>query len=451
MPRHNKPPEVGRLQTELRRLLSLAWPVVLGQLGSVMMGVEDLIMIGSLGEDAVAAVGAGNLWGFGVLILGMGMLRGIDPVFSQAHGAGDVPAGAVALARGVLLAVLVSLPIMALHFVGGPALRLLQQPEAIIPAAGTYVGILGLGVLPMLIWSVLAQFLQGLGKMVLPMVVVLIGNVINILLNWVFIHGGIFGIELGVLGCSVSTVIGRSVTPVLLIVLAWPILKAYRPPARAVIVQWEPLKKLLRLGVPVGVQYGVEVWAFNAAGLMMGWMGTTALAAHMVALNITSISFMIPLGLGIASATRVGNLLGAGKDWVASGWLAVGLGAAWMLGCGVVLWLGAEPLVRLYIADPPVVLLAASLLPIAALFQLFDGVQAVAAGVLRGAGDTTTPALVNLLGFWCLGIPAGYWLGIRGDAGPQGVWVALVVGLMVVAVLLVARLWQLGRSGGIRV
>lgn len=442
---------MGLLKTELRRLLILAWPVVLGQLGSVMMGVEDLIMIGELGEEAVAAVGAGNLWGFGVLILGMGMLRGLDPVFSQAHGAGDLEAGAAALARGILLAVLVSIPIVALHLLGGPALRLLQQPEEIIPAAGTYVGMLGIGVLPVLVWSVLAQFLQGLGKMVLPMVVVLIGNVINVLLNWVFIHGGIFGIELGVFGCALSTVIGRSVTPVLLLVLAWPILKAYRPPVRAVLLQWAPLKKLLRLGIPVGLQYGIEVWAFNAAGLMMGWLGTTALAAHIVALNITSISFMIPFGLGIASATRVGNLLGAGKDWVTSGWLSVGVGAAWMLVCGLVLWLGAEPLVHLYVDDPPVALLAASLLPIAALFQLFDGVQAVAAGVLRGAGDTTTPAMVNLLGFWCLGIPAGYWLGIRGDAGPQGVWVALVVGLMVVAVLLVARLWRLGKSGGVRV
>jgi MATE family multidrug resistance protein len=134
---------------------------------------------------------------------------------------------------------------------------------------------------------------------------------------------------------------------------------------------------------------------------------------------------------------------------VLAGWLAVAMGAAWMSVSGLVLWLAAEPLVRLYISDPPVVALAASLLPIAALFQLCDGVQAVSAGVLRGAGDTTTPALVSLIGFWCLGIPAGWWLGIRGEWGPQGVWVALVVGLSSVAVLLVLRLRRLSRLGGI--
>jgi MATE family multidrug resistance protein len=442
---------VNRILTELRCLLILAWPVVLGQLGTTLMGVEDLIMIGPLGENAVAAVGAGNLWSFGVLVLAMGTLRGLDPVYSQAHGAGDATAGAAALARGIVLALLLSVPVMALHLLGGPMLALLGQPAEVISDAGTYTSILAIGVPFLLVYVVIAQFLQGMGRMVLPMVVVIVGNLLNILLNWVFIRGGLFGIELGVVGCAMSTAIGRSITPILLLALSWSILKGYRPPPLSVVLQRAKLMRLVRLGVPVGMQYGLEVWAFNAAGLMMGWLGTTALAAHMVALNVTSLTFMIPFGLGIAASTRVGNLLGAGKDWVMSGWIAVGLGASWMAMSGVVLWTFAEPLVRIYISDPPVVALAASLLPLAAMFQLCDGVQAVSAGVLRGAGDTTTPAFVSLIGFWGLGIPAGWWLGIRGDAGPQGVWVALVVGLCSVAVLLVVRLWWLGRRGGIRV
>lgn len=425
--------------------------MVLGQLGTTLMGVEDLVMIGPLGERAVASVGAGNLWAFGVLVLGMGTLRGLDPVYSQAHGAGDVERGAAALARGIVLALLLSVPVIALHLLGGPVLQLLGQPAEVIPDATTYTSILALGVPCLMVYVVIAQFLQGLGKMVLPMVVVIVGNLLNVLLNWVLIGGGIFGLELGVTGCALSTAIGRSITPVLLLALAWPILKVYRPPPLSVVLERAELLRLLRLGVPVGLQYGLEVWAFNAAGLMMGWIGTTALAAHIVALNITSVTFMIPFGLGIAAATRVGNLLGAGKDWQLSGWVAVGLGSAWMSVSGVVLWVFSEPLVRLYISNPPVVALAATLLPIAALFQLCDGVQVVSAGVLRGAGDTTTPAFVCLVGFWGLGIPAGWWLGIRGDAGPQGVWVALVVGLSAVAVLLVARLWWLGRRGGVRV
>ncbi|MFT5684976.1 MAG: MATE family multidrug resistance protein [Myxococcota bacterium] len=442
---------MNRILTELRCLLILAWPVVLGQLGTTLMGVEDLIMIGPLGENAVAAVGAGNLWSFGVLVLAMGTLRGLDPVYSQAHGAGDATAGAAALARGIVLALLLSVPVMALHLLGGPMLALLGQPAEVISDAGTYTSILAIGVPFLLVYVVIAQFLQGMGRMVLPMVVVIVGNLLNILLNWVFIRGGLFGIELGVVGCAMSTAIGRSITPILLLALSWSILKGYRPPPLSVVLQRAKLMRLVRLGVPVGMQYGLEVWAFNAAGLMMGWLGTTALAAHMVALNVTSLTFMIPFGLGIAASTRVGNLLGAGKDWVMSGWIAVGLGASWMAMSGVVLWTFAEPLVRIYISDPPVVALAASLLPLAAMFQLCDGVQAVSAGVLRGAGDTTTPAFVSLIGFWGLGIPAGWWLGIRGDAGPQGVWVALVVGLCSVAVLLVVRLWWLGRRGGIRV
>jgi MATE family multidrug resistance protein len=429
--------------------MTLAWPVVLGQLGTTLMWVEDLVMIGHLGEGGVAAVGAGNLWAFGVMVLGMGTLRGLDPVFSQAHGAGDAVTGAAALGRGVVLALLVSVPVVALHLLAGPALTLLGQPAEIIADASAYVRLLGMGVPPLMVYVVLAQFLQGLGRMVLPMVVVIVGNLVNILLNWIFISGGLLGLELGVAGCGLSTMLGRGITPFLLVALAWPILKAYRPPPLRVVLQRAPLLRLLRLGLPVGAQYGLEVWAFNAAGVMMGWLGTTALAAHMVALNVTSITFMIPYGLGIAASTRVGNLLGAGRDWVLAGWLAVAMGAAWMSVSGLVLWLAAEPLVRLYISDPPVVALAASLLPIAALFQLCDGVQAVSAGVLRGAGDTTTPALVSLIGFWCLGIPAGWWLGIRGEWGPQGVWVALVVGLSSVAVLLVLRLRRLSRLGGI--
>lgn len=433
------------MRSELSALWRLAWPVVLGQIGMVAMGTVDLMMVGRLGERELAAVGMGNLWSFGVLIIALGTLRGIDPLFSQAHGAGDRAGVGAALGRAVLVALLLSVPVDLLHRLAGPGLRLLQQPEEAIGLAAAYVDAVRWGIVPYLLFNVQKLFLQNLGRTLLPTLVILAANVLNVALNALFIYG--FG--WGVVGCGWSTAGCRLLSLLMLVALAWPLLRQYpRPPLRALAAP-RAVGRVLGVGLPVGFQYGVEVWAFNAAGVMAGWLGTTAFAAHQILLNITALTFMVPLGLGIAASARVGQKLGAGERWQPAGWVAVGATACWMLLCAAGLWLLAPSALRLYTTETAVISVALTLVPIAVAFQLFDGVQAVTAGVLRGAGDTRSPALVNLLGFWGLGLPVAYVWGVTtGDA--RGIWLGLMAGLGAVALLLVAQLWRVSRAGGYR-
>ena len=432
------------IRAELVRLLQLTWPVVLGQVGLVLMGVEDLVMIGPLGPTALAAVGMGNLWSFGVSILGMGVLRGVDPVFSQAHGSGDDARGALALARALVLGLGLSLPVMGLHHLAAPGLVALSQPPEAIPLAVAYVDVVLWGTPALLLFGVLSQYLQARGQVLLPTLVILAGNVVNISLNAVFLYG----LGWGVVGCGWSTVLGRVLSLLGLLGLAWGLVLRELPrPSRVAVLEARALGRLLALGGPVGLQYGVEVWAFNAAGLMVGWLGMVPFAAHQITLNISSLVFMLPFGLSIAAATRVGNLLGASLPWAQAAWTAIGASAAGMALCAGGLWLGAPLLAGLYTDEPAVLAITAAIIPVMAAFQVFDGVQAVAAGVLRGAGDTRTPALVNLLGFWGVGLPVGYLLGVMAER-PQGVWYGLVAGLGAVALLLVLRVRRVIQQGG---
>lgn len=411
----------------------------------VAMGAVDLMMVGPLGEVSLAAVGMGNLWSFGVLILGIGALRGMDPVFSQAHGANDRDLVGASLVRILLLSLLLTVPLDLLHRLSGPALQLLEQPSAAIVPAIAYVDAIRWGIAPLLLFTAVSLFLQSLGRTLLPTLVLLGANVVNVLLNGLLIYG----LGWGVVGCGWATSACRLLSVVALFILSWGVIRSYPLPSPRALLSVAPMLRLLLVGGPVGIQYGIEVWAFNASGLMMGWLGTTAFAAHQIVLNITSLTFMVPMGLGIAASVRVGNLLGAGRAWVSAGWLALVLGGLWMVLCAVVLWLLGAELVGLYTPEVAVLAVAMSLVPLAAMFQIFDGVQAVAAGVLRGAGATRSPALVNLIGFWLLGLPIGYIWGVRGGS-PHGVWGGLVVGLAVVSVLLVVRLNWVGRLGGFR-
>ncbi|MEL6345552.1 MAG: MATE family efflux transporter [Myxococcota bacterium] len=433
---------MGRNRTELRQLLQLAWPVVLGQIGQVLMGVEDLIMVGDLGAGALAAVGMGNLWSFGVLVLGFGALRGADPLFSQAYGARDDARAALWLGRAVLLAVMLTVPIMAAHLLAAPGLAALEQPAEAIPAAAGYACAVMWGTAPMLLFNVLSQHLQARNQVLLPTLVILGGNVLNVLLNGLFLHV----LEWGVVGVGWSTAIGRLASMVALFALCADGLRRLPAPSVGDVFSLAGGARLLRLGAPIGVQYGLEVWAFNATGLMVGWLGTAALAAHQIALNISALAFMMPFGLSIAASVRVGNRLGAGEDWTRSAATAIIAASAWMGICALGLWLAAPALTRAYTDDAGVIEIAVLLLPIAAAFQLFDGIQAVCAGVLRGVGDTRSPAIVNLIGFWGIGLPVGYLLGVHANS-PPGVWYGLIVGLGVVSALLLARVRGLARGG----
>jgi MATE family multidrug resistance protein len=442
------------LRTEAGHLWRLAWPVVLSQLGIVALGAEDVLMVGRLGETELAIVSAGHIFHFGVLMLGLGMMRGLDPIFAQAHGAGDRAAGAAALGRAVLVGLALSLPLAAVHWLAAPVLSALGQPPEVLEGAAAYSRLVGASVPLAMVTSAVVQFLQGLGQMKRPMVAVVIANVANIALDAVAVFGldlpGVLSIPpQGAVGCGWATLGSRAIWLVVLLWLAWDVLRAYRPPSLSRLVQAGPLRRMLGLGVPVGLQTALEVWAFSAAGLLMGALGARELAAHAIALNIISITFMVPSGIGAAASTRVGNLVGAGQAWMRTGWLAVGMGVGWMALSASGLVLAPAAVASLYTDDAGVLALAARLLPVAAAFQLFDGVQAVSFGVLRGAGDVRVPALFNVVGYWIIGLPLGWWFGVHQGPDPLAVWGALALALVIVSTLLVLRLLWRGRVGAI--
>jgi MATE family multidrug resistance protein len=435
---------------ELRRLVALAWPVVIGQLGMMTMNVVDALMVGRLGEEALAGVALGNTWAFMGLILGFGTAFGIDPLLSQARGAGDTAGYERALRNGAALLTLLSLGIMVQHLLTEPALRSLQQPGEVIPIASGYATALAAGVWPMLLFLLVKQAVQARGIMRPAMWVVLAANLVNVVANVVFMYGIGSWEGMGAVGSGWATSLSRWFMLAMLL--------AGMPEERRALlggwydVSWATVRRVAGTAVPSGLVNALEVWAFSLSTVIMGWLGPTSVAAHTVALNLASIAFMVPLGLGAAASARVGNLIGAGQPWGRAAWVAIGAGAASMTVSAAIFTLWPEPLARAYLPDSPeALLMAASLVPLAALFQVFDGTQVVCFGVLRGAGDTRLAAAANLFAYYFVGLPLGAWLALRGGWGPRGVWVGLIVSLVVVSVLLVARVRYVMERGVERV
>ncbi len=437
---------------EVRKQLGLAWPVVVSQMGFLMMGFVDTVMVGRVSRQDLAAVALGHMWSYGITIVGTGALRGLDPVFSQAHGAGDRARAITALGRACMVAMLLCFPIIILHFAATPAFSLLQQEPSIIPTASVFCRTMAWGVPPMLLFTALAQFLQGLGEVRLPMRAVIVGNLFNIVLNLLFIYD-VMGLGLdGAVGSAASTVLVRWGMVAALFLMSRGILQDYLTAKRSVNgLLARDLPRMMSLGMPVGFQYGLEMWAFSAAGMMMGALGSASVAAHAVAVNFTSVLYMIPTGLGAAAAIRVGHLIGARKPWNVAAWTAVGTGMVLMGALAIPLAFGGELVGLLYTDDVEVIRIVAIIMPVAAAFQVFDAIQSVALGVLRGAGDTRMPAIVNIVGYWLVGLPVAAWLGLRLHGGPRDIWVGLLVALGTLSVMFLFRMHQVINRGAGRV
>lgn len=438
------------VRDELRRQLSLAWPVSLASLGSMLMGAVDMAVVGRLGASGLAALAAGNLWSYGITIPVQFCLGALDPLVSQAVGAQDRVGAGRALKRGLLLSLLLSLPAMALHALAPWGLRLLGQPETVIPEASAFAFALAASVPASLAFAVLRSFLQAHGVVRPAAIVIIVGNVLNLALNLLLVFGWGPVPAMGVLGSGIATSLGRYALVLGLAALAAPLLRASWREGRGA---WEPgpVARLLWLGLPTGLQVGLEVWAFQSVGVMMGWLGEEALAANAVLLSLSSMSFMVPLGVSVAASARVGNLIGAGQRWGRAAWCAVALGAAAMV-CSALVYLSVPgPLLAVYTDDPAVLALALTVMPVVGAFQVFDGVQITSVGALRGAGDLRFPVLLTVLGYWLFGLPLAYYLGFRQELGPVGVWGGLAIGLGAMSVLLVLRLRRTIRVGGYRV
>ncbi|HEU4629247.1 MAG TPA: MATE family efflux transporter [Gemmatimonadaceae bacterium] len=435
-------PSLRPTAAELRETVRLAVPVIVVQVGLMLMGVVDTIMVGRVSAAALASVALGNLYFFVLTIFGIGVLLALDPVVSQAVGADDRAAVARALQRGLVIAVLVTVVVGLALLGAGPVLRAARQPAEVVPDAAAYALVSIPGVLPFFVFVVCRQTLQALRHMRPIVVSIVVSNLANGLLNWVLIYGHAGAPPMGAVGSGWASTISRWIGAVVLLAAAWRHLRALLLPLRREALARRPLWRMLRLGLPIGVQQQLEAAAFGVIGLLMGLFGTVEVAAHQVAINLASLTFMVPLAVGAAAAVTVGHAVGRG-DGAAARRAAV---AALLCGTGFMCLSAASfllapgALARLYSGDAAVVALASALIPIAGVFQVADGLQAVAAGVLRGAGDTRAPLVLNLLGFWLVGTPVSLYLAFRTSAGPRGLWWGLVAGLAAVAVLLLARM-----------
>lgn len=421
-------------------MLRLSAPVALAQLGLMMIGVVDTLMLGRLGVTELAGAALGNAWQWTFLSFGIGLVTGIDPLISQAHGRGDGPAAALALQRGVVLALLASVPIAWCGAETAVGLRWLGQDPAVAEVAAVY-NLYKLPAIPcFLVYSALRQYLQGRGLMAPATLVMWVANGVHALLGWGLIFGR-FGLPaLGVQGAAIASSLSTTLLVGLLALWMW----GWRLHAGA----WRPwgrdawalggLLRVLRLGAPIGLTISLESTAFSASTAMAGWLGREALASHQIVLNMASLSFMVPLGIAQGASIRVGNLIGAG-DWAGmrrAVRVSIALGAGVMVFSASAFTLLRFELPSLYTSEPGVLALAAHILPLAAAFQLSDGTQVVASGVLRGMGRPDAAALVNLLGYYALALPCAYVLGVSRGHGLVGIWVSLAIGLTVVALAL---------------
>ena len=424
-----------------RALVRLALPIVAVQVGMMFMGVVDTIMVGHLSARALAAVALGNLYFWACAIFGMGVIMALDPVIAQAVGARDEIAVTRGFQRGLLLAALLTIPTSLAMLFATPVLSALGQQDDVVPLAAEYALYCVPGVFPFLAFNVLRQTLQAMQRVQPIVFTIVLANIANLLLNFMLIFGKFGAPALGVAGAAWATSASRWVMIVVLLAIAWRQLHHHIRPLRADTFALAPLRRMLALGAPIGVQFQLEYGIFAVVGLLMGTLGTAQLAGHQVALNIASFTFMVPMGIAAAVAVLVGHAVGRDDPIEArrSAVAALASGVGFMIGAALVLLAVPGLIARIYTTDSAVIAVALVLIPLAGFFQVFDGMQVVCGGILRGLGDTHSPLIANIIGFWVIGLPLGLWLGMRLGQGPAGLWWGLVVGLAVVGLGLLVR------------
>jgi len=426
---------------ELREMARIAAPIVLVNIGMQSMGTVDAIMLGRVSASALAAGALGNFYFFVTGIIGVGVLMSLDPVIAQAVGAKDQVGVARGVQRGVLLSLLVT-AVVALAFTPARAVfSALRQPPDVVPLAASYVLWSIPGLLPFFMFNMMRQTLQALTRITPVVIAVLVANAANVLFNWVLIYGHFGFAPGGVRGAAQATVLARWMMASVLLIAAWRTLRPTLVPWRPESFLAAPLKRMLRLGLPVGMQFFAEAGAFGFVTVMAGWMGTTTLAGHEIALNLASMTFMVPMGVAAAAAVMVGHAVGAG-DISASRREAVAAlvcGVGFMALMAVLFTLTPHLLASAYTTDSATHVVASTLIPIAAVFQVFDGTQVISSAILRGTGDTRVPMILHALSFWAVGIPLGALAAFRFDFGAPGLWWGLTAGLAAAAVLQVLR------------
>ncbi len=421
-------------------MLRLATPVVVAELGWTAMATVDTLMVGRISVEAIGAVSLGSAIFLGVTIFGMGLLLGLDTLISQAYGSGRLRDCHQWLIHGIYAALILALPLTAILFLVMRSLPELGINPAVLELTLPYLRPVTWSLLPLLLYAASRRYLQATGHESSVMVVLVMANVVNALTNWGLVFGKWGLPELGVVGAGWATFVSRTFMAIVLLgaiaVFEWKNPRGlFQTPLG---IEWSRVRELFALGLPAAFHITLEMGLFSVATALAGRLDAASLAAHQIALSVAATTFMVPLGISSAGAVRVGHAMGAGdRDGVVhGGWMAIVFGVGFMGLAATTLFLFPKQIIGLFTTDADVFAVGVSLLYVAAFFQLFDGLQVVTVGVLRGLGDTRTPMLAGLVGYWLLGLPTGYFLCFRLGRGVSGLWIGMLVGLVTVGVIL---------------
>jgi MATE family multidrug resistance protein len=438
MPVESQSASHAPLRADFMLTLRLALPLIIAEVGWMSMGIVDTIMVGRLPDSAVAigATGLGQSLYHSIAIFGGGLLLGLDTFVSQAYGRKDLNDARLSLVNGLFLAGALTPILMLIVLCWPPLMQHFGISAELVDPMRPFLRALNWGTLPLLAYFALRRYLQAVNVVIPIMFALISANIVNLVGDWALIYGHLGLPAMGITGSGWATCVARIyMAGMLVVTLLWVESKRTLPRwTGEVRVDLRRVAALLRLGTPAATQIFLEIGAFSAATALIARLGPVPLSGHEIALNCAALSFMVPLGISSAAAVRVGQQLGRKDPEGArrAGWSAIILGAGFMTCSGLVfvsipLWIS-----RLFSPDPVVIRTGARLLLVAAAFQLFDGLQTVATGALRGSGDTRTPMLANFVAYWLIGLPVGYFLCFKLGWGAVGIWIGLCGGLMMI-------------------
>lgn len=433
--------------TEVTSIARLATPLALAQIGITAIGLVDVAVLGHASPHELGGAAIGRSINFALGAFGIGVAAGLEPLAAQAIGANEPDVAWRAFLGSLVSCALVWLPTSALAVAATWLLGPIGIEEPLIGPARAFLLPQLPGVLAFSVFLASKSYLQARGQTTSPLVASAIANVVNLVVCNLLVRGdevltplGLPPVGLprmGALGAGIASTIAMVVLAAWVVAAAW----RARPPARWPIGRARdlPVTKVLRLGAPIGLQFLAEIGVFSLVAVLAGRLGSVAVSAHQIAIGLASFTFMGALGISGATAVRVGHAIGQGRSPRTSGLVGIALGATFMSASALLFLFARRPLVAIFAEDPAVIDLGASLLVVASAFQLFDGIQGVAAGALRGAADVRFAFVANVGAHWLVGLPLALWLAFGVGLGAQGLWVGLLVGLVLVAALLLWR------------
>lgn len=433
----------SKLVHETKLLAKLSGPIVVGQVGQNLINLADTIMIGALGAVSLSASAfAGSIFVI-ALIAGMGLLSPVTALFAKMQGQEDYPYGGVLLHHSLAVALATSVILIGVLYALLPNLEIFGQTPEVLENSRKFYEIIAWSILPSMIYQCYKQFSDGIGKTKVGMFVMIFGVLANIVGNYALIYGNWGAPKLGLEGAGYSTLISRILMAIAMVgyIHLNPKFKKYLQSRWTHRMDHTLLRNMFRLGIPNGMTYLFEVGAFSSAAIMMGWFGSMPLAAHQITISMASVTFLISVGIGIASSIRVGYEIGRGDAaWARyAGFTSMKIGAVYSVICAISILLLRHWLPTLYVKDTDVIELAALLFIVVGIFQIFDGLQAVAIGALRGLSDTAWPSVFAFVSYWIIGLPSGYLLAFHLGMGPIGIWFGLLFGLVCVSIMLTWR------------